>query len=359
MSDWVSPFDRWVLSATDRHGSPLGGTVRLQLVALWSRADAPSKRSPGPQFIYGRPVEFTELARELLIGVRAVGSGFAALRDAGLAKRGYHWVHGRREAGIWLADLTNTGRFEADHEPTDADTPVGSIDPAQPDSHDQTIRRDRIKRSDAIGSNDPTRSDQTIRSLNKEDPISPRSVPDQSPIRNDDPAHNAQKSLFVGVHAANPIDALWELHEQLSVEAHAKHNRGKQPRNGVVAGKLPARGTAIGRRLLQRMKAAVRDNGFDRCADALRWRAREWESNVEQLSRPADQVWATGALSFVFGKLDVGLDPAGCGNMPEPTGLPVSRGEAPPSNVYEDVFMSDDGNFDYDAARSYYEGGGA
>jgi hypothetical protein len=361
VSDWASPIDRWVLSATDRQEKPLHGSTRLMLVALHSRADAPSKRSgPGPLFVFGEKVQLDALAGELLVGLRAADTQFGALRAAGLVKRGYDWVLGARRYGIWLADVPNTGRFGDEGSPIQTSDEIRSVDRAQQDSHDQTSGSDPIQTSDEIRSVDRIGSDLQIGLLNKEDPISTRSAPDQYPVGVGDteaePAQPAQPSLFGGIHAADPIEALRSLHEQLSLEAYAKH--GRRAKNGQALGSLPKRGTASGKALVQRIKAAVRDHGFDRCEEAIRWRAAEWAANIEQLSRPPEQAWHTKSLAFVMGKLDAGIAPPGCGNIPEGNRLAVSRGEAPSSSVYaegQDMFMGADGNFDYDAARSYFE----
>ncbi|HVI01685.1 MAG TPA: hypothetical protein VM869_23375, partial [Enhygromyxa sp.] len=84
--------------------------------------------------------------------------------------------------------------------------------------------------------------------------------------------------------------------------------------------------------------------------------AREWARDLEQLSRPADQVWAAGAVEFVLRKLDAGLEPRQRGNMSSGQGLALSRGEAPPDEVYVQPFTDDaTGEFDYDAAMAYID----
>lgn len=171
-TEWSAPVERWVRRATDRDGKILGAPARLLLDDYWSKADAPSKRDPGPAFVHGKWVEFAEIARDFQCDERTIRTQFGQLKRAGLAKRGLGINDkGREVDGVWLADQPVTGRFDPDH----LIRPAGQDDPPK-----------RIKRSEAIdqmiqdsGSFDqsnrikPSKNpDQMIR-LYKEDPINP------------------------------------------------------------------------------------------------------------------------------------------------------------------------------------------
>lgn len=195
MTEWSAPVDRWVRRARDRSDKILGAPARLLLDDLWSRADAPSKREPGPAFVYGVWVEFAELAREFDCDRRTILTQFSQLKSAGLARKGRGFDEGGRKVdGIWLADLPATGRFDEDQKidkagSNDPDSriktpgqmddtiqPTGSNDPGPDDGQDQMIvnggSNDHAKRIKPS-----TKTDQMIRPY-KEDPI----IPEQDPI---------------------------------------------------------------------------------------------------------------------------------------------------------------------------------
>ena len=102
-----------ITSACDRSGKPLSAAAVVLLVYLWMRADAPSKREPGPTFL--RPcwrLSIADLARALRRDTTSIERQFAALVRAGFVRRGELEVEGIVEFGIWLADL-DTGLFPA------------------------------------------------------------------------------------------------------------------------------------------------------------------------------------------------------------------------------------------------------
>jgi hypothetical protein len=102
---WSAPVPTWTKLATDSAGVLLGVPARFLLTHLWSIADAPSKRKPGPQFIWGGRTREQGLATELGFDTRSIQRQFAQIRDAGLARRGTALINGTVETGIWLADL--------------------------------------------------------------------------------------------------------------------------------------------------------------------------------------------------------------------------------------------------------------
>ncbi len=124
---WSAPVPPWAWDrASCREGKPLNAAAVMLLTYLWSRADAPSKRGPGPTFL--RPcwrLSNADLARSLRRDITSIERQFAALVKAGLVRRGTKEVDGVEEAGVWLADLEvgvfpSTTRVSAGRPPASA-----------------------------------------------------------------------------------------------------------------------------------------------------------------------------------------------------------------------------------------------
>jgi hypothetical protein len=119
MSRWSAPIPSWIFGLAGRRGKTLTAPVAFLLAYLWTRADAPSKRPAGGHAFlrprWGR-LDIESLASELRRHPRSVEKSFAKLVAEGLIRRGEEVFDGRREAGIWLADL-EVARFEPASDP--------------------------------------------------------------------------------------------------------------------------------------------------------------------------------------------------------------------------------------------------